>query len=240
MPKPPRPWIVTRHDPIEELDDNLWAVNGDVPGFPPAAAFHRRMSIVRLSDGRLLFHNAIPLDDASLAKVRAWGKPALLLVPHHLHAMDAHPFREKLGLEAYTSGKAIVQVRAILPVEGPLEALPRDPAFTVEPLAGTRFGEAAVLVKSGPRVSLLLCDAVTNSRHGRGLAGLAFRLMGLSGPEPKTAPLYRLRAVSDKEAFRTELLRLADTPGLVRVVPSHGPVISQDPGGALKRAAAGF
>ena len=42
----PRPWKVTRHDPIEKIDENLWAVNGDVPGYPPAARFQRRMQIV--------------------------------------------------------------------------------------------------------------------------------------------------------------------------------------------------
>ena len=109
MPKPPRPWIVTRHDPIEEVDENLWCVNGDVPGFPPAAGFPRRMSIVKLSDGRLLFHNAVPVDEVTLERLRAWGKPSFLMVPHHLHAMDAHAFREKLGLDAYTSSKALEQ-----------------------------------------------------------------------------------------------------------------------------------
>ena len=52
MAKTARPWIITRHDPLLQLDQNLWAVNGDVPGFSPSARFHRRMSIVRLSDGR--------------------------------------------------------------------------------------------------------------------------------------------------------------------------------------------
>ena len=28
MPKPPRPWIVTRHDPLKQIDDNLWEIAG--------------------------------------------------------------------------------------------------------------------------------------------------------------------------------------------------------------------
>jgi hypothetical protein len=46
MAKAPRPWIVTRHGPIEKLEDNLWVVEGDVPGVP----FRRRMSIIRRGD----------------------------------------------------------------------------------------------------------------------------------------------------------------------------------------------
>ena len=237
MAKPPRPWIVTHHDPLEQLDDNLWAVNGDIPGFPPNTGFHRRMSIVRLSDGRLLFHNAIPVDQATLAQIRTLGTPALLLLPHHLHAIDAHSFREKLDLAVYTAARSIDALRAVLPVAGAIDQLPTDPALSIEPLPSSRFGEAGVLVRSGPRVSLLVCDILINVRHGRGLAGWLFRLMGFSGPEPMLARPVRMRAFRPKEAARRDLLRLADIPGLWRVVPSHGPVISEDPAGALRRAA---
>jgi hypothetical protein len=64
-------------------------VNGDVPDFPRGTGMDRRMSIIRLGDGRLVFHNAIPLDDHALAQVIAWGKPSILIVPMHLHATDA-------------------------------------------------------------------------------------------------------------------------------------------------------
>ena len=34
----------------------------------------RRISILRLRDGRPVVHNPIPLDDDSLARVAGWGK----------------------------------------------------------------------------------------------------------------------------------------------------------------------
>jgi hypothetical protein len=233
----PRPWIVTQHDPIEKLDVNLWAVNGDVPGFPTSARFERRMHIVKLSDGRLLFHNAIPLEEAALTEVRAWGRPAVLIVPHHLHAIDARAFREKLGLRVFTSRQAVEKVRAILDVDGTLEDLPADPALRREPLGGTKFGEAAYVVQSGDRASLILCDAIFNSRPGKGVFALMFRLLGFAGAEPRVGFGYKVRAVSDKAALKRDLLRLADTPNLVRLVPSHGEIVTQDPAGALRRAA---
>jgi len=233
----PRPWTVTRHDPIEKIDENLWTVNGDVPGFPPAARFHRRMHVVKLSDGRLVFHNAVPLGDTALAEVMAWGKPSILIVPHHLHAMDAHGFQARLGLPVFTSRAAVEKVRAIVKVDGTLEELPKDPALRCEPLAGTKFGEAAYVVRTGPRASLIFCDAIINSRHGGGFAGFLFRLLGFTGPEPKMAGAYKLRAVSDKAALKRDLLRLAETPGLVRMVPSHGEIVVRDPAGAIRRAA---
>jgi hypothetical protein len=152
--------------------------------------------------------------------------------------IDAHAFQERLELSVYTSSAARALIEQTVRVTGTLEELPRDPALRCEPLAGTRFGEASYVVQSGPRASLLFCDAIHNSNlASSGLAGLMFRLMGFYGPEPKIPPLYKLRAVSDKPALKRDLLRLAATPGLVRLVPSHGAIVASDPAGALRRAA---
>jgi hypothetical protein len=238
MPKPPRPWTVTPHHAIEELEDNLWVVAGEVPGFPKGSGFNRRMHVIKLADGQLVFHNAVPLDEAAMAKLTAWGKPSILIVPQHLHGMDAHAFREKLGLKVFAPKQMFEKVRRILPVDGALEDLPKDPALQLEPLAGTKFFEAAYVVRSGPRASLVLCDAVHNSRRGSGFGGFMFRVMGFTGPEPRMPPLYKVRAVSDKEALRKDLLRLAETPGLARLLPSHGEIVTQDAAGALRKVAA--
>jgi hypothetical protein len=236
MAKASRPYIVTRHDPIEHLDDNLWAVNGDVPDFPRGTGMDRRMSIIRLGDGRLVFHNAIPLDDQALAQVIAWGKPSILIVPMHLHATDAAGFREKLRVKVFTSKVTLDKVRALVTVDGTLDELAADSSVRCEPLAGTRFGEAAYVVKSGPRSSLLFCDAIHDSRPGTGFHGFMFQLMGFTGQEPKVPPFFKLRAVKDKKALKADLLRLAETTGLVRLVPSHGRIVTNDPAGAIRRA----
>jgi hypothetical protein len=236
MARRPRPYLVSRHDPIERIDDNLWAVNGAVPDFPAGTGMDRRMSIVKLGDGRLVFHNAVPLDDASLAQVMTLGKPAILIVPMHLHAIDAAGFRDRLGLQVFTSRVTMEKVRAIVPVAGAVEDLPGDSSLRCVPLAGTRFGEAAWVVKSGPRASLLFCDAIHDSRPGTGFNGLMFRILGFTGQEPKIPPFFRLRAVSDKKALKADLLRLAETPDLARLVPSHGRIVATDPAGAIRRA----
>lgn len=240
MAKAPRPWIVTPHSAVEAVDENLWCVAGPVPGFPKGSGMDRRMSIIRLADGRLVFHNAVPLDDAALEKVRAWGKPSILIVPLHLHAMDAHAFREKLGLAVYTSKTVLDKVRAVLPVDGTLEELPADETLRCEPLAGTRFGEAAWVARSGGRANLLFCDAFHNSRPGRGFGGFMFKLMGFTGAAPNVPPLYKRRAVSDREALKRDLLRLADTPGLARLVPSHGAIVDADAAGVLRATASKY
>src|SRR5713101_1451394 len=155
MAKPPRPWIVTKHGPIEKLEDNLWVVEGDVPGLP----FHRRMSIIKRADGTLLFFNAIPLEASALEEVKGWGKPAILVVPHDQHMIDARAFAENLELKVYGPKACEAKVRARAEVAGTLEAVPSDPSITIEPVAGVKNGEPALVVKGGGgRVTLIVSD----------------------------------------------------------------------------------
>lgn len=229
MPKSPRPWIVTRHDPIQKLEENLWTVAGDVPGVP----IQRRMSIVKLSNGELLFFNAVPLSDEVLEEVRAWGRPSMLLVPHDSHMIDAHAFRSKLSLKLFGPKERRDQIAARVELAGPLEAIPADPVVSVEALPGTKLGEPVISVRSGGRVSLLFGDAIQNTPKSS--LGLPFRLMGFGGG-PKVVPVFKMMFVKDKRGLGAKLGELADTPGLVRLVPSHGDLVTRDAAVALRAA----
>lgn len=165
MARAPRPWTVTRHDPIEKLEENLWAVQGDVPGIP----FTRRMFIAKLSDGSLMFGGAaVPLEDAALAEVTAWGRPAALVVPHDQHMIDAAAFAQKLGVRVYGPKVCEAKMRARAEIAGTVEDTPGDATVKVVPVAGVKNGEPAILVTSagGQRVSLLIADAVQEQPEG--------------------------------------------------------------------------
>ncbi len=231
----PRPWTVTRHGPLERIDENLWGVEADVPGIP---GLRRRMSIVRRPDGTLLFFNAVPVGDATLAEILALGAPRDLVVPQHLHAMDAHAFRAKLKLLAFTPAASRARVAARVHVDGTLDRLRADSAVTVGSVAGFRTGEAYLLVRSGPRTSLVVADVVLNVPHGPGLPGLLFRLLGFTGDRPALPAPVRLRVLRDRGALREQLELLAATPGLARIVPTHGAIVDRDPAGALRAIAA--
>jgi hypothetical protein len=233
----PRPWIVTPHTPLEKHEDNLWTVDAEMPGFP---ALRRRMTIVRRDDGTLVFHNAVPVNDTSLGEIGAWGKPSLLIVPHGYHKTDAQAFKTKLGVKVTGPSESATLIRKVVALDSTFEDFPSDETIRLERLEGIKvLGEAAFLVSTGSKRSLILCDAVGNMPpgRGRGAGELLLWLLGFAGG-PKVAPVYRLRFVSDKKALRYSLERLAATPGLCRLVPSHGPVIEGDAAATLRRVAA--
>ena len=76
---------VLPHGSIEVLSDNLWRVEGELPNIP----IRRVMTLVRLSTGDVLIHNAIMLEDDLMHRIEAWGRPTWLVVPNGGHRMDA-------------------------------------------------------------------------------------------------------------------------------------------------------
>ncbi len=234
MASTPRPWIVTRHDPIQKLEDNLWAVSGDVPGLP----VKRRMCIVKLGSGELVFFNAVPLEDAVLEEVKAWGRPKALIVPHHAHLIDAHPFSERLELEVYGPRECEAKISSRVKLAGGLDQAPRDPSLAIEALPGVKLGEPVLKVKSGNRTSLLFGDTIQNTPKAS--LGLMFRMMGFGSDAPRVVPVFKMMFVSDKPSLGKKLSALADEPGLTHMVPSHGSIVSTDAASALRTAVTGI
>lgn len=232
MSRTPRPWTVSPHGPILKLEENLWVVEGQVP---TPGGIKRRMAVVRREDGTLLFFHAMPLEDAAMAEIAAWGRPTTLVLGHDQHAIDADPFAKRLGLAIYGPGPNLDKLRARgLEIAGSLADLPADPNIRFEEVEGTKTGEAVGVVASGDRVSLLFADCCQNSPPD----GMMFplRALGFAGG-PKVVPMFRFLFMSDRARLRAHLERLAALPGLARLVPFHGSVVDVEPSAALRKAA---
>ncbi len=227
--KPRRPWTVTPHSAVQQLDDNLWVVESRVPGIP----WPRRMCVVRRSDGALLFFHAIPLDDATLAQVCAFGEPKYLVVSYASHGIDADAFQKRLNLKLYGPRVNEKALRERFDLDGFLEDIPKDPSVEVFSMPGVKSGEAAMRVLSAGGATLAFSDAVMNMKTG----GLPMRLLGLLGG-PKSPRAYRWIAVKDKKAFKAKLEELAATPRLARILPCHGDVVLEGAAGAMAQIAA--
>lgn len=230
-----RPWEVGRTGPLVQVDDGLWCVEDTVPNIPGA---RRRMSIIRRADGGLVFYNAVPLTDAQLDEVRGFGLPAQLIAPSPLHMLHAHAFAQKLGVPVFGPTKSLAEVRQRVPAASGHRDFPSDPSIELAAVDGFVTGEVALLLTRGGRLSLIVCDVLTNQRHARGFFGTVMRLMDFSGPAPKLPKPVRKRVLRDAKAVAALLEGWAARPGLARLVPSHGEVQVDDVPGALRAVAA--
>ena len=174
----PRPWIVQPHEPLKTLEENLRIADGTMA----SSGIPRRMSVVRLADGRLVFHNAVPLRDEAMRALEQWGEPAFLLVPNGLHRLDVHPFKARYaGLKLLCPPQARARVSQNAAVDGDFESLPQGLGLAWETLEGGKVGEAVFLATHAGRTSAIFGDAIFNLPHLKGFAGFVLRVLGSSG-----------------------------------------------------------
>lgn len=234
MAKADSEWRVLQHGPIEKRDDNLWSVTGSLPGM----SLRRVMTVVRLDTGNLVIHSAVALDDDAMAEIEAWGRPGFLLVPNAYHRLDAPAYAERYpDLKVLCPRGSRKKIEAVVRVDGDYDAFPEDSMVDLRYLDGLREVEGVMIVRSNEGSTLVFNDAVFNMPHGEGIPGFIFRHLTASTGGPRVTRLFRMLAVKDKAAFKADLERLADTPGLKRIIVSHHRTIIAEPAEVLRRVA---
>ncbi len=93
-------WTVLPHEPLQQLEDNLWRLEGTLPKMP----LRRVMTIVseaghlrRVSRIRPSHVPTIAVDDAGAVanRLEALGRIAFIVVPNGWHRLDLRAFHER-------------------------------------------------------------------------------------------------------------------------------------------------
>jgi hypothetical protein len=227
-------WTVMPHGPIERLADNLWRVRGELARMP----IGRVMTLARRSDGAVVIHNAIALEEPLMAEIEAWGRPGMILVPGRFHRLDAAIFAARYpDARVLCPAGARRKVAQVVRVDGDYGDFSPDRDVSLAHFDGTRDREGVLEVRSSDGVSLVVNDLLFNLPPMPGLLGLMFRLDGATG-RPRVPRASRLLLIKDRAAFRAHLERLAASPELRRVIVSHGDTLVDDPAAVLRAAAA--
>lgn len=228
-------WTVLGHGPIERLSERLWRVEGTLPSMPLA----RVMTIARRADGGLVVHNAIAVDDATIAEIEAWGPVAAIVVPNAYHRLDARVFHERYPKARVVCPRgARAKVEQVVPVTGSYEDEPADTAVTLETLDGTAGAEGVLIVRDAGGTSLVFNDIVFNMPHLTGVHGFVLRRITGSSGGPRVSRIARWFIVKDRAALRAHLERLAGLPDLRRICVSHHETIDRDAAKVLREVAA--
>ena len=224
-------WAVLAHDPIEQLADNLWRVEGDLPGM----GLRRTMTVARLASGGLVLHSAIALDEPAMTQLEELGAPSWLVVPNGWHRLDAARYKARFpGLKVVCPVGARRHVSKVVEVDVDYEGLPLldpdDDSVRLTHFGENRGMEGAMLVRSSDGLTATFADSLFNLPHGEGLFWWFYgRLLGATGG-PKVTPVARvMMTVSrSRKQFKGWLEQLADGEEVVRLIPGHGAVVAQD------------
>jgi hypothetical protein len=195
----------------------------------------RVMTLVRLNDGRILMHNAIALDEASMARIDAWGEVIAILVPNRFHRQDARIMHERYPeAKVYAPTSAVRAASKATPCAGTYAEVPTDASVTIREIDGIGAREGVLLVRSPDGVSAVFCDTVLNIPKTSGILGMFLHPTGTLSVPRVTAWLF----AKDRKALRADLEKIAAEDGLVRVIPGHGDVVASDAAKRLREAAA--
>lgn len=225
-------WDVMRHAPLEEIDEGLLTVAGDLR--MPLGNFPRRMTVVGLSGGRTAIFSAIALEEPAMARIEALGAPSFLIVPGDHHRMDARVWKQRYpSIVVVAPPGAREAVEEVVPVDATGDVL-ADPAvsFTVPP--GLDGHEAALLVRRPSGVTLIVNDLIGHVLHPHGLgAHVMARLFGFGVSGPAIPRPVKSKAIKDPAALAAQFRAWAAESELKRIIVSHGEPIETDPKAVL-------
>ena len=224
-------WAVLPHDPLCQLADNLWRVEGDLPGM----SLRRTMTVARLAAGGLVLHSAIALDEPAMAELEQLGTPEWLVVPNGWHRLDAARYKARFpDLKVVCPAGARKHVSKVVSLDVDYVELPQ-PDPDDDSVRFTHFGEnrgmeGAMLVRSPDGLTAVFADSLFNLPHGKGFFAWFYgRVMGGTGG-PKVTPISRfmMTVTRSKKQFKGWLEQLADGDHVVRLIPGHGDVVADD------------
>src|SRR5450432_2236601 len=234
MAKPHIEWTVLPHGKLKRLEHDLLSVSGTL-NMPPMGEVTRRMSVVRLADGRLVIYSAISLDEIEMKALESYGTPAYLIVPGDIHRMDAKPWKDRYpSLKVIAPAGARDKIEEIVHVDA-TEVDFGDPAVRFMAMPGTGDKEAVLVIETASGTTVVLNDLIFDLANRPGFSGWLFKLIGMTGTEPHIPLPVKLKEVHDKNAVCAQLERWAHLPNLQRVIISHGDILADAPGAVLNR-----
>ena len=235
MTAPLKTWEVMPHGKLTQIEDNILTVVGDIK--IPVGTLHRRMTVVRLHDGRLVIFSAIALDENEMKRIEAFGTPAFLIVPSDFHRLDAKIWKDRYpGMTVIAPEGAKDKVEKVVHVDATHIEFD-DPEVTFITLPGTRGHEAALEIDGASGTTLVVNDIIGNIRDASGFGGWLLRVMGFAGDEPHIPVPIKVAVVNDKAALAAQLRGWANLPLLKRILVSHGETIEQGASAALNALA---
>jgi hypothetical protein len=235
--KPNDSWKVLPHGEIEQLADNLYTVEGELP--MPFGHTTRRMTIVRLAGNQLAIYSAIALDEVRMARLEALGKPRFLIVPSAIHRLDAKPWKARYPqLEVIAPAGARDKVSKVVAIDDHrIDPDLGDPRVEIDVVPGTGRQELAMIVETPTGKTLVVNDLIFNMPAMKGIAGLGLRLLGFGPGHPTMPKLVRMKLVKNEDQVKTQLREWAGLDRLERILVSHGAPIENPRETLLKLAA---
>ncbi len=227
-------WELLQHDPLEKLEDNLWRAEGEIPRM----SLRRVMTIAKMQDDGLVIHNAICLDDKSMAQIESWGTPRYIVVPNAFHRLDAAPFASRYPkAKIVCPAAATKKVTEVVKVDMDYEDFADDNSVALRHIRGTADREGVMTVRHPKGATLVFNDLVFNMPHYKGFSGFVMRHLTGSTGGPRISRISKMMVVKSKNEVADDLRSLAEADNLSRIIVSHHQMMTENVAATLREVA---
>jgi len=235
VPKILEEWTVQPHGELQDIDDGILTVTGEI--HMPLGNFPRRMTVIRLSNGRTAIWSAIALDEPAMERIEAMGEPSVMIVPNPGHRLDSKIWKQRYqDIQVLAPPGGVEAIEEAVPVDATRDIL-GDTQVSYIVVAGTDDTESALLVRRTAGTTLITNDIIGHVAHPHGIgAHIMARLLHYGVHEPEIPGTIK-RYIKEPAALARQLRFWADIPDLKRIIVSHGDPIVDDPSGHLRRLA---
>lgn len=216
-----------------KVDDDLWVEHRPLRFMGVETG--TRMTIVRLSSGKLFVHSPVKLDDALNEEIEKLGEVAAIVAPskfHHLYVGEwvrAHPNAVVCPCPTLEKKRAdIVWTEVLSDTPRSEWSSDLDQVFF-----GARSLENEVVFFHKRTRSLVCCDFIFDlANHPSRLTRFVTRMMGQK--EPGATWLERV-LIRDRKRAREQVERI-QAWNAERIVLAHGNIIDRGGGDVVRRA----
>lgn len=214
----------------EYLPGRIWLK--DYPIRFAGCRFNARMSVLRLSDGRLLIHSPCPIDKKTRAQIETLGSVAVIIAPGNYHWFNIKSAQEAFANAEIHICPGVDKKDPTIPYSKILSDEP-DPIWAADLdqvlIRGSRFiCEVAFFHRETK--TLILTDLIENYGDNTvkvgGLLKFWWKIVFQMWNRPKPAPEYQL-GWKDKAAAK-ECLEQILSWDFERIVIAHGDLIEKD------------
>lgn len=223
---------------MEKLAQNIWIFDGTSVQFL-GLPFSTRMTIVKLSSGKLWVHSPIQLSESTKHQVDKLGEVVYLVAPNHLHHLFlpewlcAYPNAQLFGTDE------VIKKRKDISFDGTLnqsQNWPWSEDIEQELFSGSPLMEECVFYHKESKV-LVVTDLIENfsGQDFNYWQKLVAKGVGILAPNGKMPLDWRLSFVFSKTDARQHLERLLEWDTKILVM-AHGVIVRDNVIAFLKRA----
>jgi len=229
-------WTVFPHGPVEQIDEGILSVEGEI--HMPLGRFPRRMTVVALNGGGTAVFSPVALHERAMRDIESLGAPSFLIVPNGFHRLDSRIWKQRYpDMKVISPPGAKARVEEAVPVDATTDIL-ADANVDLIIAAGTPEAESALIVRRRAGTTLVLNDLISNIRHPKGIgANIMARLFGFGVKRPQMAREVKWLLVKDRPALAKQLRGWAEIADLQRVIVSHGDILEESPEESLRAVA---